>query len=137
MSLLGAARRASLAVLFAALVPSWAASAHHSVLGFDGSHETTITGRVVQLKWQFPHIRFAVLVARDGGEETWNIESEAPQVLATLGWRPDAVKVGDVVTVHGARAKDGSMALRCAVVELAAGRKLACFAAARAAGGGA
>ncbi len=112
------------------------ASAHHSVLGFDGSHETTITGRVVQLKWQFPHVRFAMLVARDVGDETWRVESEAPQVLTTLGWQPDAVRVGDVVTVHGARAKDGSTALRCATVELAAGRKLECFAAARATGGG-
>ena len=112
------------------------ASAHHSVLGFDGSHETTITGRVVQLKWQFPHVRFAVLVARDAGDETWRVEGEAPPVLATLGWQPDAVRVGDVVTVRGARAKDGSPALRCATVELAAGRKLECFAAGRATGGG-
>jgi hypothetical protein len=132
----GATHRATLFVLAAALLPWLAASAHHSVLGFDGSHETTITGRVVQLKWQFPHVRFAVLVSRDGGDETWSIESEAPQVLATLGWQPNAVRVGDVVTVHGARAKDGSMALRCAFVELAEGRKLECFAAARAAGGG-
>ena len=132
----GPTHRASIVVLAAALVPWCAASAHHSVLGFDGSHETTIKGRVVQLKWQFPHVRFAVLVARDGGDETWSVESEAPQVLRTLGWQPDAVRVGDVVTVHGARAKDGSMALRCAVVELGAGRKLECFAAARAAGGG-
>jgi hypothetical protein len=129
-----AARRAVLVALTTlACLP---VSAHHSVLGFDGNHETTITGRVVQLHWQFPHVRFAVLVARDVGDETWRVESEAPQVLATLGWRPDAVRVGDVVTVHGARAKDGSTALRCATVELAAGRKLECFAAARATTGG-
>ncbi len=112
------------------------ASAHHSVLGFDGSHETTITGKVVRLKWQFPHVRLAVLVARDSGAETWRVESEAPQVLATLGWQPDTVRVGEVVTVRGARAKDGSTALRCATVELASARKLECFAAARATGGG-
>jgi hypothetical protein len=131
---MSAVRRAGLMTL-AALV--WLpASAHHSVLGFDGGHETTITGRVVELKWQFPHVRFAVLVAREAGDETWRVESEAPPVLATLGWQPEAVRVGDVVTVHGARAKDGSPAMRCATVELAAGRKLACFAAARATGGG-
>ena len=129
-----AVHRAGLVTL-AALV--WLpASAHHSVLGFDGSHETVITGRVVQLKWQFPHVRLAVLVARDAGDETWRVESEAPPVLATLGWQPATVGVGDVVTVRGARAKDGSPALRCATVELAAGRKLECFAAARGTGGG-
>jgi len=82
-------------------------------------------------------VRFAVRVAIDAGEETWRVESEAPQVLATLGWQPSAVRVGDVVTVHGARAKDGSTTLRCATVELAAGRKLDCFAGARVTGGGA
>jgi hypothetical protein len=129
-----ALQRAVLVTL--AALPWLGASAHHSVLGFDGSRETTITGKVEQLNWQFPHVRLTVLVARDGSDETWRVESEAPQVLASLGWRPDSVRVGDVVTVHGARAKDGSTALRCASVEFAAGRKLECFAAARTPGGG-
>ena len=129
-------QRSLLVTLAAVLLPWLAASAHHSVLAFDGSHETIITGKVVQLRWQFPHVRFAVVVSQDGRDETWRVESEAPQVLASLGWRPDAVRVGDVVTVRGARAKDGSTALRCSVVELAPERTLRCFAGARAAGGG-
>jgi len=121
-------RQGSRVVLAAALLPWLAASAHHSVLGFDGSHATTITGKVVELKWQFPHVRITVLVSTNGRDEAWRVESEAPQVLASLGWPADAVRVGDSVTVRGARARDGSAALRCATLELADGRMLACFA---------
>jgi len=121
-------RHAPRVALAAALLPWLAASAHHSVLAFDASHATTITGKVVELKWQFPHVRITVLVLDNGRDETWRVESEAPQVLASLGWPADAVRVGDSVTVRGARARDGSAALRCATLELADGRMLACFA---------
>jgi hypothetical protein len=103
-----------------------AAQAHHSVLGFDGAHETTIVGTVVRIAWQFPHVHLAVAAEHEGGESAWTVEAEAPQVLARLGWAADAVKVGDVVTVRGARAKNGAQALRCATVELA-GRTFECF----------
>jgi hypothetical protein len=103
-----------------------AVQAHHSVLGFDAAHETTIVGTVVRIAWQFPHVHLIVAVRPEGGDPTWTVEAEAPQVLARLGWAADAVKVGDVVTVRGARAKNGGQSVRCATVELA-GTRLECF----------
>jgi Family of unknown function (DUF6152) len=118
----------------AVAAPSVAVQAHHSVLGFDGEELTTIFGAVVRVAWQFPHVHLVVAVQHQGDRETWTVESEAPQVLARLGWKPDAVKVGDLVTVRGARARDGRLALRCVTVGLAGGLTLQCFPAAPGAG---
>jgi hypothetical protein len=122
------------ALLGLAVTACLTAQAHHSVLGFDGAHETTIVGPVVRVAWRFPHVHLAVAVRHEGRDATWTVEAEAPQVLARLGWAADTVKVGDVVTVRGARAKNGGRELRCATVELA-DRTLECFPAGRRVGG--
>jgi Family of unknown function (DUF6152) len=118
----------SIAVAVALLGSSHAAHGHHSVLAFDGSRPTTIAGVVTHLRWQNPHAQLAVEVRRDGATERWMIESESPRVLERLGWSEHSVAVGDAVTVAGARAKDGSTAMRCAEIRHDDGRTLRCFA---------
>ena len=102
-------------------------TAHHSVLPFDGSTPTTVTGAVTRVLWQNPHAYVSLDVRGDRGTERWTIESEAPVVLERLGWTKDLLAIGDVITTTGARARDGRPLMRCAFVELAKGRRLPCF----------
>lgn len=116
-------RRALPAVL-AMLLSGAALAAHHSVLGFDGDRPVTVSGRIAEVLWQNPHTYIHLDVANDGRTEQWTIESEAAGVLRRLGWRQDVLTPGAVVTITGARARDGRRVLRCAFLELASGKRL-------------
>jgi len=100
--------------------------AHHSFAAeYDANKPVTITGAVTKLEWMNPHARFYVDVAEADGKMThWNFELGAIPVLVKQGWRRDSLKVGDVVTVEGARAKDGSTTANARVVKLADGRRV-------------
>jgi len=100
--------------------------AHHSFAAeYDANKPVTITGAVTKLEWMNPHARFYVDVAEADGTMThWNFELGAIPVLVKQGWRRDSLKVGDVVTVEGARAKDGSTTANARVVKLADGRRV-------------
>jgi hypothetical protein len=102
--------------------------AHHSVLAYDGSTATTLTGAVVKVLWQNPHAYIDLDVGADGTRRRWIVENEGPVALERLGWTKSSLMPGDVVTIMGARARDGSARLRCASVTLADARRLPCFA---------
>jgi hypothetical protein len=88
--------------------------AHHSVLPFDGVTKTTIDGTVARVLWQNPH----TLIAVDVGQNRWTIESEGSSILQRLGWTSESLRVGDAITVVGARAKDGRRWIRCTTITL-------------------
>ena len=110
------------------MVCSAAVYAHHSVLAYDGSTGTTLTGAVTRVLWQNPHAYIDLDVAAHDGHTRWIVESEGPVALERLGWTKSTLSPGDVITITGARARDGSARLRCASVTLADARRLPCFA---------
>jgi hypothetical protein len=57
-----------------------------------------------------PHTFFYIDVKDDktGKVTNWAMEMGSPNVLMRQGWRRDSLKIGDVVTVEGSMAKDGS-----------------------------
>jgi hypothetical protein len=103
------------------------AAAHHSVLAYDGATPTTVTGTVVKVLWQNPHAYIDLEVAMDGTRARWVIENEGPVALERLGWTKATLMSGDIVTITGARARDGGTRMRCASVTLAGRRRLPCF----------
>jgi len=105
------------------------AAAHHSVLAYDGTAPTTITGTVVKVLWQNPHAYIDLDVAANGTATRWIVENEGPVALERLGWTKSTLTAGDVITITGARARDGGPRMRCATVQLADARRLPCFAA--------
>ena len=109
--------------LLAAVAPL---RAHHSFAAeYDANKPVTITGAVTKLEWMNPHARFYVDVTETDGKVThWNFELGAIPVLVKQGWRRDSLKVGDMVTVEGARAKDGSTTANARAVKLADGRRV-------------
>jgi len=110
--------------------------AHHSVLPYDGSTKTTLTGTVLKVLWQNPHAYIDLEVLASGTRTRWIVESEGPVALERLGWTSSTLTPGDVITVVGARARDGSARIRCATVVTLAVRQLPCFGSAGTPSGG-
>ncbi len=102
-------------VLLAILVLCAAGSgwAHHSPSSiFDMSKKFTLTGTLTQVEWVNPHIAVYIDAKKaDGGVENWKFESAPPSWLRRVGVTSGQFKnaVGQVVTVEGNRAKDGSL----------------------------
>ena len=84
--------------------------AHHAFAAeFDADKPVKLTGAVTRLDWTNPHAWIYV----DIKDETWKVanwgfELASPNGLMRSGWTRFSLKPGDVVTVEGSRAKNGS-----------------------------
>ena len=84
------------------------AAAHHSFsAAFDENKPVSVTGVMAEIRIENPHSWFFVNVTDDSGKVTrWGFEGNTPTSLMRAGYKRDAVKVGDNVTVKGSRARD-------------------------------
>jgi hypothetical protein len=79
------------------------------VAEYDGSKPVKVSGTVTKVEWTNPHIWFYVDVKDESGTvENWGFSGGAPGILQRRGIRRDSLKVGDLITVEGFRARDGS-----------------------------
>ena len=68
-----------------------------------------MTGTVTRVDWRNPHAWFYIDVKDETGKVTnWGWELGSPNGLLRAGWTRNSMKVGDVITVEGSRARDGS-----------------------------
>jgi hypothetical protein len=92
-----------------------AAEAHHSFAVFFSSDKdvTPITGVVKEYHFTNPHGIIEIIVPGKGGpDQDWKVETNSPSILIRRGWNKDTLKPGDVVTVHGWPARDGTKYMR-------------------------
>ncbi|HEY2383356.1 MAG TPA: DUF6152 family protein [Terriglobia bacterium] len=91
--------------LLSAAVP---AVAHHAVSAeFDRNKPISFSGTVKKVEWMNPHI-YTDIEAKDpasGKTVVFQVEGGAPNSLFRQGWRPDTLKIGEMVNVTGSRAK--------------------------------
>ena len=82
--------------------------AHHSfAAAFDETKPVQVTGVIAEVRIENPHSWFYVNVTDASGKVTrWGFEGNTPTSLMRAGYKRDAIKVGDKVTVKGVHARD-------------------------------
>ncbi len=100
--------------------------AHHSFAAqYDRSKPNTITGPVTKIDWINPHARIFMDVKDESGKTvSWEVELGPPAMLLRRGWTRNSLKIGEVVTVNGFVAKDGSNLTNAQNVTLSDGKKV-------------
>ena len=122
------ARILAAAAAIALVVAARPIVAHHSFSAeFDANKPFKFTGTVTKVEWMNPHTFFYIDVVDEKTKEkaNWGMEMGSPNVLMRNGWRRDTMKIGDMVTVEGSLAKDGSRTGNARTVILAStGKRL-------------
>jgi hypothetical protein len=115
------------AAVFGSVLVQGPVAAHHSFAAeFDRALPITVTGTVTKVEWANPHARFYIDAKDDKTGEivNWDFELASPNGLMRRGWTRNSMKLGDVVTVTGHRAKNNPHVGNASTVTLASGKKL-------------
>jgi hypothetical protein len=94
-----------------AIALAWAcADAHHSFSSeFDIGQPVEITGTVTEIEWTNPHAWVHVEAEdADGNRTVWAVELLGVNSLARSGLTRRTLKPGDMITVSGYRARNGT-----------------------------
>ena len=97
------------------------ACAHHAFIAqYDDARPVSLSGVVVKVEWLNPHAYFYVDVTQEATGEivNWACELTSPVGLMRRGWTRNSLKIGDLVTVEGPLARDGSASLSAESVVL-------------------
>jgi Family of unknown function (DUF6152) len=102
------------------------ADAHHSFAAdFDVTKPVTLTGRVTKIEWLNPHVHIYIDVnGQPARFVSWTIELGSPNGLRQRGWTPKTLKIGDVITIDGSLAKDGSHLANASSIVLPSGVRM-------------
>lgn len=101
-------------------------NAHHSFgAEYDETKPVTLKGTITEIEWTNPHTYlFMDVIDSQGRKANWKWEGYPPGVLYRTGWSRTTLKPGDMVTIFGWRARDGSNWAHSREVTLADGKKL-------------
>ena len=99
------------------------AFAHHSfAVFFDDERIIEVTGTMTDFRFTNPHAIISFSVKNKQGQiEPWRAETNAVTLLRRRGWTKDSLMVGEVITVEGWQARDGSNYMRMRTVKRADG----------------
>ena len=112
---------------FGLLVTALPVHAHHSFAAlYDANKPVKLTGPVTKVEWMNPHAYFYVDVTDETGKVVnWALEMGSINGLMRAGWTRNTLKVGEVVTVEGGRAKNGTnLANARTVILVSTGQRL-------------
>ena len=88
-------------------------SAHHAPSAiFDMGKRIAVSGTLTRIDWVNPHIVMAIEARNDAGQiDHWTFESNPPSWYRSVGLaRADFAKaLGQMITVEGVRARDGTL----------------------------
>ena len=114
------------AAMTALLLGAGAASAHHAFSrDFDQNKPVDLSGTVTKVQWTSPHVMTYLDVKDNSGKVTnWKIEMGSPAQLTKAGWSQNKLKVGEMLTLHGWQAKNGTNFANAEEVTMSNGEKL-------------
>ena len=100
--------------------------AHHAFAAeFDANKRVTLTGTVTRVEWANPHARFYFDAKNDKCVMVnWDFELGSPNNLMRSGWNRNSLKIGDVVLVAGALARNSPYVGNTQTVTLTNGKRL-------------
>lgn len=106
------------------VLPAIPIRAHHAFAAvFDASKPVMFSGKVTKVEWLNPHARVYLDVKPlVGSVANWELELTSPNGLIRQGWSRDSLKRGDVLTVSGYLARDGSHLASAKTIKLPDGR---------------
>jgi hypothetical protein len=101
------------------------ALAHHSFSAeFEADKTAQLSGKIVQVWWNNPHIRYRLQVERDGATEDWELQASSITSMQQLGWTPTTLQVGDELTASGQIGRNGAKKLYVRTIVRADGSRL-------------
>ena len=102
------------------------AIAHHSPAShYKMDTMVEVTGTVTRFRLINPHARIYFDVTDENGEvQKWLAEGNASAILKRRGWTRETLKKGDVITISGNPAKDGSNKMDWKLIVLEDGTEL-------------
>ena len=114
------------AAIFALLLGAGTASAHHAFSAdFDQNKPVTLEGTITKVQWTSPHVMTYIDVKDNDGKITnWKVELGSPTQLTKAGWTRDMLKVGEMISLQGWQAKNGTNFANAEEVTMANGQKL-------------
>jgi hypothetical protein len=104
----------------ASLLAALPATAHHAFSAeFDINRPLELTGAVTRMEWTNPHAWIYIAAEDEAGNVVnWAIELVGINDLMRLGWGRDKLKVGEVVSIEGFGARNGSNSANAASVTI-------------------
>ena len=93
----------------------------------DANKPIKLTGTVTKVEWTNPHCWFHIDAKNEASGETenWALELGNPNQLLRAGWTRHSLKIGDVITVEGSRARDGSLMVNArSMILMSTGQRL-------------
>lgn len=85
--------------------------AHHSFAAqYDNNKPVNMTGALTKLEWTNPHVYIYIDVTDAATKKVsnWAFEMGPPHMLQKTGWKKNSLKIGEVVSIEGWLARDGS-----------------------------
>jgi hypothetical protein len=117
---------AIIALGLSGLFSAMPAFAHHSFAAeYDAKKPIKLMGTITKVELVNPHgWVYMDVKTPEGKVENWGCETGAPNALIRRGWKRDTLKAGDMITVDGFRAKDGSTTMNARSVTFANGKSV-------------
>jgi hypothetical protein len=101
------------------LLASPAAPHHAFASEFDINKPVSLTGPVTRMEWTNPHAwLFVKNTADNGNGEEWAVELVGINDLLRLGWGRNRVQEGDVLSIQGYGARNGTNTANAASVTI-------------------
>jgi len=88
------------------------AVAHHSFAAeFEADKTAELAGKITQVWWANPHVRYRLHTTVAGVQEDWELQASSITALMALGWSQNTVKIGDELKVSGQVGRNGAKKL--------------------------